>query len=178
MNEDLKVSALHPIEETKQQHFAMRIYILPNLMTTGNLFCGFYAIIHAIQGDYVKAAYWICGASVFDFLDGRLARLTRATSKFGAEYDSLSDLVSFCVAPAIMLYLWGLQPFGRVGWLGSFLFVTCGALRLARFNVQANVIKKTTFRGCRLRWQQESWPLRCWHFRSLRWKPGAISAFW
>lgn len=131
----------------KPKRFAMRIYILPNLMTTGNLFCGFYAINLAIQGEYVKAAYWICGASVFDFLDGRLARLTRATSKFGAEYDSLSDLVSFCVAPAIMLYLWALQPFGRIGWLGSFLFVTCGALRLARFNVQANVVEKNYFQG-------------------------------
>ncbi len=137
-------SAVNP---ERQRRFAMRIYILPNLMTTGNLFCGFYAILHAIQGDYVKAAYWICGASVFDFLDGRLARLTRATSKFGAEYDSLSDLVSFCVAPAIMLYLWALQPFGRIGWLGSFLFVTCGALRLARFNVQANVVEKNYFQG-------------------------------
>jgi CDP-diacylglycerol---serine O-phosphatidyltransferase len=131
----------------RQRRFAMRIYILPNLMTTGNLFCGFYAIIHSINGDYIKAAYWICAASVFDFLDGRLARLTRATSKFGAEYDSLSDLVSFCVAPAIMLYLWALQPFGRIGWLGSFLFVTCGALRLARFNVQANVVEKNYFQG-------------------------------
>ena len=134
-----------PGEKTKR--LAMHIYILPNLMTTGNLFCGYYAIFHSINGDYLRAAYWICGASVFDFLDGRLARLTRATSKFGAEYDSLSDLVSFCVAPAILLYLWALQPFGRLGWLGSFLYVTCGALRLARFNVQANVVEKNYFQG-------------------------------
>jgi len=131
----------------KPKRFAMRIYILPNLMTTGNLFCGFYAIIHSIKGDFVSAAYWIVGASGFDFLDGRLARLTRATSKFGAEYDSLSDLVSFGVAPAIMLFLWALQPFGRVGWLGCFLYVTCGALRLARFNVQAHVVEKNFFQG-------------------------------
>lgn len=144
MNEHDEIASVKP---EKKKKFAMRIYILPNLMTTGNLFCGYYAIFHSIQGDFIKAAYWICGASIFDFLDGRLARLTRATSKFGAEYDSLSDLVSFCVAPAILLYLWALQPFGRLGWLGSFLFVTCGALRLARFNVQANIVEKNYFQG-------------------------------
>lgn len=130
-----------------RRRLAMHIYLLPNLMTTGNLFCGFFAIVQAIKLQFNFAAYAIVAASVFDLLDGRLARLTRSTSKFGAEYDSLSDLVSFCVAPAILLYMWTLHPYGRLGWLAAFLFVACGALRLARFNVQANVIEKAYFQG-------------------------------
>lgn len=125
----------------------MHIYVLPNLITTMNLFSGFLAIIMAIQGNFVFAAYAIVAAAVFDQLDGRVARMTRSMSKFGAEYDSLCDLVSFGVAPAIMLFLWALQPFGRVGWLISFLFTACGALRLARFNVQANIVEKSYFQG-------------------------------
>lgn len=133
--------------EAKRRRLAMHIYILPNLMTTGNLFCGFYAIIHAIKGEFINSAYYIVAASFFDLLDGRLARLTRSTSKFGAEYDSLCDLCSFGMAPGILLYLWALHPFGRIGWIACFLFVTCGALRLARFNVQANIIEKSYFQG-------------------------------
>jgi CDP-diacylglycerol--serine O-phosphatidyltransferase len=125
----------------------MHIYILPNLMTTGNLFCGFFAIISSIKGEFLSAAYAIVAASVFDLLDGRLARLTRSTSKFGAEYDSLCDLCSFGMAPAVLLYQWALYPYGRFGWLACFLFVTCGALRLARFNVQANIVEKSYFQG-------------------------------
>lgn len=126
---------------------AMYIYILPNLVTTGNLFCGFFAAVMAIKGQFIFAAYAIVAAAFFDQLDGRLARLTRSTSKFGAEYDSLCDLVSFGMAPALLLYLWALSPFGRLGWVACFLFVTCGALRLARFNVQANVVEKNYFQG-------------------------------
>ena len=133
--------------ELPPKKLSMHIYILPNLLTTANLFCGFYAVILSIQNQVRYAAYAIVAASVFDLLDGRLARLTRSTSKFGAEYDSLSDLISFCMAPAVLLYLWALQPFGRMGWLASFLFVACGALRLARFNVQAEVIEKAYFQG-------------------------------
>lgn len=133
--------------EGTHRKVSMYIYVLPNLMTTGNIFCGFYAAIHAIKGNFLWAAYFIVGASVFDQLDGRLARLTRSTSKFGAEYDSLCDLVSFGVAPSLLLYLWALQPFGRLGWVACFLFMTCGALRLARFNVQANVVEKNYFQG-------------------------------
>ncbi|PIS11330.1 MAG: CDP-diacylglycerol--serine O-phosphatidyltransferase [Bdellovibrio sp. CG10_big_fil_rev_8_21_14_0_10_47_8] len=131
----------------KQKRLAMHIYVLPNLVTTGNIFFGFYAIIHAVKGDYIKAAYAIVAAAIFDLMDGRLARLTRSTSKFGAEYDSLCDLVSFGLAPAILLFMWALQPFGRLGWLACFLYATCGALRLARFNVQANVVEKAYFQG-------------------------------
>lgn len=125
----------------------MHIYVLPNLITTMNLFMGFFAIIQAIKGEFLIASYSIVGAAVFDLLDGRVARLTRSMSKFGAEYDSLCDLVSFGVAPGLLLYLWALQPFGRIGWLISFLFAACGALRLARFNVQANIIEKNYFQG-------------------------------
>src|ERR1700679_3381236 len=115
----------------------MHIYILPNLFTTGNMFFGFFSMIQSLQGNFTVAAYCIVAAAVFDLLDGRVARMTQATSKFGMEYDSLSDLVSFGVAPAILLYLWALKPFERIGWLASFMFMACGALRLARFNVQA-----------------------------------------
>ncbi|WP_347356040.1 CDP-diacylglycerol--serine O-phosphatidyltransferase [Bdellovibrio sp.] len=134
-------------EDAKAQRLAMYIYILPNLMTTGNLFSGFFAVIQSIKGNYLYAAYAIVVAAVFDQLDGRLARLTRSTSKFGAEYDSLCDLVSFGMAPGVLLFLWALQPFGRLGWVACFLFVACGALRLARFNVQANVVEKNYFQG-------------------------------
>lgn len=134
-------------EDVRAQKLAMYIYVLPNLMTTGNLFCGFFAVIQSIKGNYLFAAYAIVVAAVFDQLDGRLARLTRSTSKFGAEYDSLCDLVSFGMAPGVLLFLWALQPFGRLGWVACFLFVACGALRLARFNVQAHVVEKNYFQG-------------------------------
>jgi len=125
----------------------MYIYVLPNLVTTCNLFAGFFAIIHALREQYLVAAYAIVVAAIFDQLDGRLARLTRSTSKFGAEYDSICDVVSFGVAPALLLFRWALEPFGRVGWVACFLFVACGALRLARFNVQAGVVEKNYFQG-------------------------------
>ncbi len=130
-----------------RKRVGMHIYVLPNLITTLNMFFGFFALIYAIRGEYTWSAFAIVGAAVFDLLDGRVARMTRSESKFGAEYDSLCDLVSFGVAPGILLYLWALQPFGRLGWLVSFLFTACGALRLARFNVQATVIEKAYFQG-------------------------------
>lgn len=134
-------------EATPPRRLAMHIYVLPNLVTTGNIFCGFFAIIQTFKGDFTKAAYAIVVAAVFDLLDGRLARLTRSTSKFGAEYDSLCDLVSFGVAPGVLLFTWALQPFERIGWIACFLYATCGALRLARFNVQAGVVEKAYFQG-------------------------------
>ncbi len=130
-----------------RQRVGMHIYVLPNLITTLNMFFGFFALIYAIRGEYLWSSYAIVGAAVFDLLDGRVARMTRSTSKFGAEYDSLCDLVSFGVAPGVLLYLWALQPFGRLGWLVSFLYTACGALRLARFNVQATIIEKAYFQG-------------------------------
>jgi CDP-diacylglycerol--serine O-phosphatidyltransferase len=123
------------------------IYVLPNLFTTGSLFAGFYSIIASMYGRYAHAAVAILIAMVLDGLDGRMARLTNTTSKFGAEYDSLADLVAFGVAPAILAYVWALSPYGKWGWMICFLFVTCGALRLARFNVQINIIDKGVFNG-------------------------------
>ncbi|WP_022853470.1 CDP-diacylglycerol--serine O-phosphatidyltransferase [Thermodesulfatator atlanticus] len=114
-----------------------RIYLLPNLFTTGNLFCGFFGLIAAIEGHYAKAAIAILFAMIFDILDGRIARFTGATSRFGIEYDSLCDLVSFGVAPAILVFTFALESYGRYGWLAAFLYVACAALRLAKFNVQA-----------------------------------------
>ena len=129
------------------------IYILPNLFTTANLFFGFFAIVHAIQltvrdqTHFKFCAIAIFMAGVFDMLDGRVARRTNTASKFGMEYDSLCDLVSFGVAPAIVIYLWALQSFGKVGWIGLFLYVACGALRLARFNLQSSNLEKSYFQG-------------------------------
>lgn len=128
-----------------RQRMSMHIYVLPNLLTTGNMFCGFFAIIHAIQEDFVTAAMALVAAAIFDLLDGRVARLTHSTSQFGKEYDSLCDLVSFGLAPGLLLFLWALQPFGRLGWLASFVYVACGALRLARYNVQVEIIESKAF---------------------------------
>jgi CDP-diacylglycerol--serine O-phosphatidyltransferase len=121
--------------------------MLPALFTTGNLFFGFYALIEAINGHLFEAGIGIILAGVFDGLDGRVARLTRTTSQFGVEYDSLADMVSFGLAPAILLYTWALQPFGKLGWLASFLYAACAALRLARFNVQSETDELRWFAG-------------------------------
>jgi CDP-diacylglycerol--serine O-phosphatidyltransferase len=123
------------------------IYILPNLFTSCSLFGGFYAIIAAIQGRYDAAAIAILISALFDGLDGKIARFTNATSQFGAEYDSLSDLVAFGVAPGLLAFEWSLEPFGRFGWLAVFLYITCGALRLARFNIQKTNLESRHFKG-------------------------------
>jgi len=117
------------------------VYILPNLLTTGNLFFGFFSIVKALDGQFAWAASAILLASLFDMLDGRVARLTRGTSEFGVQYDSLCDVVSFGVAPAFLMYKFGLHDLGRLGWIACFLFMACGALRLARFNVQSSIGK-------------------------------------
>jgi CDP-diacylglycerol--serine O-phosphatidyltransferase len=123
------------------------IYILPNIFTSLNLFCGFYSVISSIDGMFIHAAVSIIIAVVFDSLDGKIARATNTTSKFGIEYDSLADLISFGRAPALMIYLWALQPLGRMGWLAGFLFMACGALRLARFNTHAGTSGSDNFVG-------------------------------
>ena len=115
------------------------VYILPNLLTTGNLFFGYFSIIKSMEGDFMAAATAILLASVFDILDGRVARLTNGSSEFGVQYDSLCDLVSFGMAPAIMVYHYSLSGLGRFAWALCFIYVVCGALRLARFNVQASI---------------------------------------
>lgn len=123
------------------------VYVLPNLFTTGGLLAGFYSIICSLRDDFQMAAIFILVAQVFDILDGRIARLTRTTSKFGIEYDSLSDLIAFGVAPGILVYHWALEPWRTWGWLAASLYVTCGALRLARFNVQYDNVEKRHFIG-------------------------------
>lgn len=130
-----------------KEQMGTTIYVLPNLFTTANMFFGFMSILKTIQGEYIMASYAIVAAAVFDLLDGRVARMTNATSKFGAEYDSLCDLVSFGVAPGLMLYYWALQPYGRIGYLLAFFYMACGALRLARFNVQVGQESNTHFSG-------------------------------
>jgi CDP-diacylglycerol--serine O-phosphatidyltransferase len=123
------------------------LYLLPNLFTTGNLLCGFSSIIASINGKYVQAAIAILIAVVLDCLDGKVARMTNSSSAFGVEYDSLADLLSFGMAPGLLLYAWTLRLFGPFGWFAAFLFVICGALRLARFNVQAMTVQRSTFVG-------------------------------
>jgi CDP-diacylglycerol--serine O-phosphatidyltransferase len=123
------------------------VYLLPNILTLCTLFCGFYAILVSLTGNYLYAAWAIVIANIFDGLDGWVARLTNTTTRFGIELDSLSDLVAFGVAPAVLLYKWALIPFGRVGWAAAFLFVVCGALRLARYNVQMGSTESKAFTG-------------------------------
>lgn len=123
------------------------VYVLPNLLTTAGLFCGFYSVIASFRGNFLFAAIAIMAAHGFDALDGRVARLTNTTSRFGVEYDSLCDLVAFGVAPAILVYTWALAPWGTFGWLAASLYVTCGALRLARFNIQVEGSAKRHFVG-------------------------------
>jgi CDP-diacylglycerol--serine O-phosphatidyltransferase len=125
----------------KKPRIGGAVYILPNLLTTGNLFWGFFAIMKALNHEFAWAGSAILLAAVFDVLDGRVARLTKGTSEFGVQYDSLCDLLSFGAAPAIIMYQYGLHMFGRIGWILCFLFMACGALRLARFNVQSSIGK-------------------------------------
>lgn len=135
------------IKRTRKDRLRRGIYILPNIFTSLNIFFGFYAVIASINGQFVQAAYAIYIAAVFDLLDGKIARATNTTSRFGVEYDSLADLVSFGLAPGLMMYLWALKPMGRIGWLAAFLFMVCGALRLARFNTQVGTVSSKYFVG-------------------------------
>lgn len=123
------------------------IYLLPNLFTTSALFSGFFSVVAGINGEFTAAAVAIFIAMVLDGLDGRVARLTNTQSAFGAEYDSLADMVSFGVAPALVAFTWILQDVGKTGWVVAFLFVACAALRLARFNVQIGSVDKKWFIG-------------------------------
>jgi CDP-diacylglycerol--serine O-phosphatidyltransferase len=123
------------------------IFLLPSLLTTGNLFCGFFAMLLTVDGRYTEASAAIFVAMIMDMLDGRVARLMKATSQFGVEYDSLADAISFGVAPAFLLYSFALRGLGRPAWFAAFLFVICGALRLARFNVITGTSDKRFFVG-------------------------------
>lgn len=123
------------------------IYLLPNAFTTAALFCGFYAIVMGMNGNFEKATIAIFIAMVLDSLDGRVARLTNTQSEFGAQYDSLSDMVSFGAAPALVAYEWGLRGLGQWGWLAAFVYCACAALRLARFNTNIAIVDKHYFQG-------------------------------
>lgn len=134
--------------KTESRHTRMRdrgIYLLPNLFTTGALFAGFYAVVQAMNGRFEHAAVAIFIAMVLDGLDGRVARMTRTQSAFGAEYDSLSDMVSFGVAPALVIYEFALQGMGKMGWIAAFVYCAGAALRLARFNTQLDVVTDKRF---------------------------------
>lgn len=123
------------------------IYILPNSLTLCGMFFGFFSILNAIKGNFEFAAWAIFIAGVFDGLDGWVARLTNSTTRFGIELDSLSDLVAFGVAPSVLVYKWSISPFGRIGFAAAFLFTACGALRLARYNVQMGSAESKAFTG-------------------------------
>jgi CDP-diacylglycerol--serine O-phosphatidyltransferase len=135
-----------PWQELRERR-SQGIFLLPSLLTTGNLFCGFFALVLTVDYRYTEAAVAIFVAMIMDMLDGRVARLMKATSQFGVEFDSLADVVSFCVAPAFLLHSFALKDLGRAAWFGAFLFVICGALRLARFNVHTGTTDKRYFVG-------------------------------
>jgi CDP-diacylglycerol--serine O-phosphatidyltransferase len=123
------------------------VYLIPSLFTAGNLICGFFSILSTFKGEYVQAVIFIILANLLDGLDGYAARLTKSTSQFGIEFDSLADIVSFGVAPAVLAYYWALVPWGTYGWLAACLYVVCGALRLSRFNVQIRNVERSHFVG-------------------------------
>lgn len=134
-------------DDAPRPHRRRGVYLLPNLFTTGVLFSGFFAIVSAINGEFITAAIAVFVAMVLDTLDGRVARMTDTQSEFGAQYDSLSDLVAFGLAPALVVYLWQLHELGNFGWVAAFFFATAAALRLARFNSRLAVTDKRFFQG-------------------------------
>lgn len=140
-------SRRRPWQQELRDRRRQGIFLFPSLLTTGNLFCGFFSLVLSIEHRYTEAALVIFLAMVMDLLDGRVARLMKATSQFGVEYDSLADVISFCVAPAFLLYSFALHTLGRAAWFGAFLFLVCGALRLARFNVQTASVDRRFFIG-------------------------------
>jgi CDP-diacylglycerol--serine O-phosphatidyltransferase len=123
------------------------IYLLPSIFTSLSLFCGFYSITSSIKDNFLQAAWLILLAGAFDSIDGRIARIIHSVSRFGEHYDSLVDMISFGIAPGVLVYLWALQPFGRWGWLVTFFYIICVALRLARFNVQSSSLENKYFHG-------------------------------
>ena len=135
------------LNERKMNLRRRGIYLLPNLFTTAALFSGFYAIVQAMNGKFEHAAVAIFIAMVLDGLDGRVARLTHTQSEFGAEYDSLSDMVSFGVAPSLLMYEWAFRDLGKLGWFAAFIYCAGTALRLARFNTNIEIVDKRYFQG-------------------------------
>ena len=133
--------------DSRPRRFRRGVYLLPSMFTMANMFCGYACIVYAMRGEFATAAPFIGLAIVLDMLDGRVARMTGSTSEFGIEFDSLADVISFGVAPAILSFAWGLQPLGRIGWAAGFLFVAAAAVRLARFNIQPEGQDKRYFVG-------------------------------
>jgi CDP-diacylglycerol--serine O-phosphatidyltransferase len=133
--------------DAQTRRFRRGVYLLPSMFTMANMFCGYACIVYSMRGEFATAAPFIGFAIVLDMLDGRVARMTGSTSEFGIEFDSLADVISFGVAPAIMAFAWGLQPLGRIGWAAGFLFVAAAAVRLARFNIQSATQDKRYFAG-------------------------------
>jgi len=136
-------------KERRKKIDSMRkgIYILPNLFTATSLFCGFFSLLRTLQEDFYTAAIFILISGLLDGMDGKIARYTNTTSRFGVEFDSLADVIAFGVAPGMLVYAWALEPFGRLGWLAAFLYVVCGALRLGRYNIQVNTVESRYFSG-------------------------------
>ena len=145
-----RIRMLRPLRrrtDIQRRRFRRGVYLLPSMFTMGSMFCGYACIVYAMRGEFVTAAPFIGLAIVVDMLDGRIARMTGTTSAFGVEFDSLADIISFGLAPAILTFAWGLQPLGRLGWAAGFLFVAAAAVRLARFNIQAGSHDKRYFVG-------------------------------
>ena len=136
-HEEGRLRFLRKRSDAPRRRFRRGVYLLPGLLTLGNMFCGYACIVYAMRGEFETAAPFIGFAIVLDMLDGRIARLTGAESEFGLQFDSLADVISFGVAPAVLSLNWGLLPLGRLGWAAGFLFVTAAAMRLARFNIQS-----------------------------------------
>ena len=133
--------------DTEDRRVRRGVYLLPSMFTMATMVCGYACIVFSMRGEYAMAAPFIGVAIVLDMLDGRVARMTGTTSEFGVQFDSLADVISFGVAPAILSFSWGLQPLGRIGWAAGFLFVAAAAVRLARFNIQAGSQDKRYFAG-------------------------------
>jgi CDP-diacylglycerol--serine O-phosphatidyltransferase len=133
--------------DLQTRRFRRGVYLLPSLFTMANMFCGYACMVYAMRGEFATAAPFIGVAIVLDMLDGRIARMTGSTSEFGIEFDSLADVISFGVSPAILSFAWGLHPLGRLGWAAGFIFVAAAAVRLARFNIQHSVADKRYFAG-------------------------------
>jgi len=136
-------------EQEKQPKDSVKkgVYIFPNLLTSASLFSGFFGIISVWNTNFKLSAYLIILSAIFDMLDGRIARMTGAVSRFGVEYDSIADVVAFGATPAFLVYVWALEPYGRFGILAAFIYLVCGALRLARFNVQVYTVESKKFNG-------------------------------
>ncbi len=130
----------------RPQRFRRGVYLLPSAFTLGNLFCGYACVVYTMRGDFQTAAAFVGLAYVFDILDGRIARMTGTATEFGVQFDSLADVVSFGIGPAVLIFSWGLEPLHRLGWVAGFIYVTAAAVRLARFNIQ-HVTDKRYFVG-------------------------------